>query len=93
MSRRDIMSPKLRRLGAKALKRAGVHPTKSSPEEVEKVLSKDPAYNYHATGVEIRTMTRNQRPPSAGEKTRGGGDKCWGACLLRRRGQKVKRRA
>jgi hypothetical protein len=74
MSRRDTMSPKHRRLAARALRRAGVHPTKSSPEEVGRVLDKDPAFQSHTVGHQIRSMTRKQRPPSAGERGRGGGE-------------------
>lgn len=57
MSRRDIMSPKARRLAAKALRKAGVHPTKSSPKAVSKVLGKDPAFQSHVAGQQIRRMT------------------------------------
>ena len=72
MSRQDTMSPKLRKLAAKALRKANVHPTNSDPETRHKILDKDPAFQSHRVGQEIRTMTRSSRPPSPGARSRGG---------------------
>jgi hypothetical protein len=79
------MSRKERKTAHGALKRAGVNPHKADPETVRKVLEKDPRFQHKTFGGQIRREIRQSQGKSSGGK-------CWGACLLRRRGQKVRSR-